>query len=295
MKKRSLIIVILIFTTLLLGSCIVIPHNDPDPFPQETITKLETSHTTRAEVEKLLGPPDTRRSNDRYWLYFGRQRLYSIVTGGLGGGHSDTKQENWWLVLSFDTDNRLVRIEKIKDPAKKHTNKLCSEDGVCVYEGTAKWASSVKNYPIPSFEEKAVMVLAPEDRDKKAKSYTPNPSMCQAFVYATGYDEEWPENFRLQFRLDGIDQVDIRHGLYAWSEFRPGRHHLLTGFKRWRGGKREERTTGYLDFQCVPGSVLFIHVHQKYRYEERFPDKIQLVDEATGRQAISSRLLRLSH
>ncbi len=101
--------------------CIIYPQfarvSPPGPgrgeVAREDIHALRLGSTTREEVLLFLGEPDLRRDDDRCFAY-----VWGEVWGFVGGDSSGANlTRHLALMLSFDDSGRLLRKERLGQPA----------------------------------------------------------------------------------------------------------------------------------------------------------------------------------
>jgi len=100
--------VLLVFTAVGLGGCILIPTPTVSGYSvitDKTIESFEPGKTTRADVLLKLGEPGERLEDDRVFVYHWEQVAgFGIAPTSLTNDH--------YLALEFGPDNRLKRVKE---------------------------------------------------------------------------------------------------------------------------------------------------------------------------------------
>ena len=108
----DLLFLIHLFLVLSINSCGAIPafphdlRTEGGVVPQELIKSLKQGETTREDLLLLLGAPEERGRQDRYFIYFW------IVSESLSTYVVYTEH---YFCVEFDEDNRIKRLKHIDD------------------------------------------------------------------------------------------------------------------------------------------------------------------------------------
>jgi hypothetical protein len=133
----GLFIMMILFGVLLINSsCIYVPIpansllSQKGVIPKDIIKSLKPGETTREELLLLVGEPDARYEQDRYFIY--EWEVSEALVGTLGGG-ADVYIKHYFCV-EFDEDNRIKRLEHIESGLIDRLYKNASEAQNEMYE-----------------------------------------------------------------------------------------------------------------------------------------------------------------
>jgi len=86
---------------------------------REAVRKIEPNTSTRADVVLLLGNPDERVEDDRFFVYDWHETHavlgFIVAAGGAANGIAVVFGENRVLLLEFAPDGRVVRIGQVAE------------------------------------------------------------------------------------------------------------------------------------------------------------------------------------
>lgn len=132
-QVNVLLILIPLFAVLLINtSCIYVPipaselRSPKGVIDKKTIKSLKQGESTRADLLLLVGEPDARYEQDRYFVYEWEASEALVVVPGAG----DTVSIKHYFCVEFDENNRIKRCGHIKSGLFKNTNEAQNE----VYE-----------------------------------------------------------------------------------------------------------------------------------------------------------------
>lgn len=239
---------------VMMTGCIVIPvPTGEKPYYAGAIPGLEVGVTRKSEVLQEFGVPDITYHQDSEIIYITTQEswkiAYFIVYGGAG---VDTLHKRFVLSLSFDTQDTLSAFEF--DTAGDDFGD-CTSHGICLGKTNA------------------VMRYADSATESAAKSFKPSENQCSIFLHGLGNKKAH------EVSLNGKIPVSIfsTRAFVHWIT-KPGPQSLVIF-----------PDPAYLDFDCKPGEIVFVH----FDLIRPGPSRLRLKSNATGREHISNRHLVL--
>lgn len=112
----------------LLAGCVIVPlDNSPSQGYVTPATQSMLMGRTRADVLLALGPPEVRSDGDRVFGYRWDEAVAGIVLLTAGGVWGDTIDRHQMLLLGFDADGVVQRMEILGAMTKRGLDEVVRE------------------------------------------------------------------------------------------------------------------------------------------------------------------------
>jgi hypothetical protein len=269
-KHKSLIMVSIL---MLLAGCVPIPLFTSEPYSEEQFSNIKEGQTDRALVRKTFGEPQAVRLGGTYWFY-GRSRPVMVV--GLldikSGGDAFTTNDYDWVAVSFDTNDKVLKLEHIDD------KKGCTANGICLLEGL--FGGEAGTYSQERLLQTWAIFSAPPHVDHKAKSFEVHNNSCSVYVYLEG---PLLTDQKVDITLNDKSLATINRKTYAFIEVPIGTHKFSV--------TNVTKDTTLFTLECSSPALFFVCA--RYNTWSWKITSFGAVDEEEGKHKVMTRRLVL--